>query len=122
MVIKDINFNVIPFWVQFHGLLLETLNNENARILGDSVGDTVMFERPVIEGKMGRGFIRVRTLIQTDEPLTLGFWVPREHKDPTWVSVKYERLQTFCYTCDRIGHDGRNCKFSTDQASSVKDS
>ncbi|KAI9091655.1 hypothetical protein K1719_028098 [Acacia pycnantha] len=44
------------------------------------------------------------------------FWVPRSHRDPFWVSVKYERLQHFCYDCGRIGHDSRSCKFQLEEA------
>ncbi|KAI9116793.1 hypothetical protein K1719_012159 [Acacia pycnantha] len=38
------------------------------------------------------------------------FWVPRGSKSPAWVSVKYERIQNFCFFCGKVGHDGRACK------------
>ncbi|KAI9116350.1 hypothetical protein K1719_012517 [Acacia pycnantha] len=43
------------------------------------------------------------------KPLTHGFWVPREKKDPAWITVKYERLQNFCYRCGCLDHEIRNC-------------
>ncbi|KAI9095395.1 hypothetical protein K1719_026429 [Acacia pycnantha] len=52
------------------------------------------------------------------EPLISGLWVPRPHRDKIWVTMKYERLQNYCYDCGRIGHDSRNRKFqpkSTDE-------
>ncbi|KAK4267647.1 hypothetical protein QN277_024400 [Acacia crassicarpa] len=42
MVLKDVNFDLSPFWVQFHGLPLENFNCSNAKILGDTVGETMM--------------------------------------------------------------------------------
>lgn len=48
MVLKDVNFDLAPFWVQFHGLPLEGFNNSNAGILGDAVGETVMFEKSLV--------------------------------------------------------------------------
>ncbi|KAK4264556.1 hypothetical protein QN277_025715 [Acacia crassicarpa] len=110
MVLQDVNFEEVPFWVQFHGLPVEAFNNANARILGDTVGKAVMFEQPKIEGRMDRSFIRVRSLIRVDTPLVACFWIPRKGLDPAWISVKYERLPVFCYYCGRMNHDGRRCK------------
>ncbi|KAI9076709.1 hypothetical protein K1719_041349 [Acacia pycnantha] len=52
----------------------------------------------------------MRSLVNLNKPLVSGFWVPRKGKDSAWVSVKYERLQIFCYSCGRLGHEGRTCK------------
>jgi hypothetical protein len=30
--------------------------------------------------------------------------------DPIWVSLKYEKLPTFCYHCDILGHSERECR------------
>ncbi|KAI9088222.1 hypothetical protein K1719_029943 [Acacia pycnantha] len=32
------------------------------------------------------------------------------------LTVRYERLQNYCYDCGRLGHDSRNCKFQSDLA------
>lgn len=109
MVLKDVSSDVAPYWVQFHGLPLEAFTNANTKILGDSVRTAMMFEKPSVDGRFDRSFIRVRSLINLECPLVSGFWIPRLGKDPAWVSVKYERLQTFCYQCGWINHDGRRC-------------
>ncbi|KAK4283490.1 hypothetical protein QN277_000434 [Acacia crassicarpa] len=103
-VLEDIKFGEAPFWVQFHGLPLEAFENGNAKVLGDTVGEAVMYEKPKVEGRLGRGFIRVRSLIQLTDPLSHGFWVPRNQKPLAWVTVKYERLPDFCYIYGCIGH------------------
>ncbi|KAK4267190.1 hypothetical protein QN277_024005 [Acacia crassicarpa] len=110
LVLKDVQFKYEPFWIQFHGLPLAVFEDHNARKLGDAVGKAVMYEKPKVDGKITRSFIRVRTLLCVDRPLTTGFWVPRGCKEPIWASVHYERLQKFCYKCGRIGHEHRTCK------------
>ena len=69
-----------------------------------------MSERPMVAGNLDRGFVRVRAQIKLTEPLVPGFWIPRGKKNPTWVSIKYERLQNFCFKCGRLGHDIWGCK------------
>ncbi|KAK4275892.1 hypothetical protein QN277_018903 [Acacia crassicarpa] len=110
MVLEDVKFGEAPFWVQFHGLPLEAFDDANAKILGDAVGECVMYEKPRVGGRLGRGFIHVCSLLQLNEPLRTGFWVPRAMKTPAWVTVKYERLPDFCYNCGCIGHKDRVCK------------
>ncbi|KAI9126058.1 hypothetical protein K1719_003476 [Acacia pycnantha] len=63
MVLKDVSFEKSPFWIQFHGVPLEAFDEQNAKILGDSVGETVMFENPMVGGRLERSFIRARVLV-----------------------------------------------------------
>ncbi|KAK4267450.1 hypothetical protein QN277_024229 [Acacia crassicarpa] len=110
MVIEEVSFDSAPFWVQFHGLLMDVFDSVNAKILGDAVGEAVMVEDPMVDGRMRRTFIRVSSLLRLNEPLVSGFWVPRESKKPVWVKVRYERLQNFCYKCGCLVHVGKGCK------------
>lgn len=79
------------------------------------MGDMVLLNNLKVGVRFERSFIRTRSLVQLKEPLTLGFWILRPRKEPTWVSVKYERLQHFCFSCRRIDHDGRECKDAPDR-------
>ncbi|KAI9117834.1 hypothetical protein K1719_011249 [Acacia pycnantha] len=45
------------------------------------------------------------------EPLVSGFWVPRPLRDSSWVTIRYERLQQYCFDCGRLGQEERNCRF-----------
>ncbi|KAI9110712.1 hypothetical protein K1719_018150 [Acacia pycnantha] len=110
-VIQEVDFGWCPFWIQFHGLPHNNLDDENAITLGNAVGRVMMYESPQDGGKLSRTFIRTRSLININEPLVPGFWVPRPQREPVWVTIKYERLQIYCYDCGRIGHEAKSCKF-----------
>ncbi|KAI9111609.1 hypothetical protein K1719_017299 [Acacia pycnantha] len=69
---------------------------------------------PRVHKRLSLTFIRVRVLVNILEPLTIGFWVPRLSRNPTWVIVRYELLQNYCYDCGRIGYNSRTCKFQLD--------
>ena len=57
MVLKDVSFSEASFWVQFQGLSIEAFDNTNAKILGDSIVETVMYECPMVRGRLERSFI-----------------------------------------------------------------
>ena len=40
--------------------------------------------------------------------------------DRCWVSFKYERLPTFCFSCGKIGHDEKHCRVVTEKQSMEK--
>ncbi|KAI9122652.1 hypothetical protein K1719_006492 [Acacia pycnantha] len=111
IVIQEVDFGWCPFWIQFHGLPHNTLDDDNAITLGNAVGRVMMYESPQDGGKLSRTFIRTRSLVNIHEPLVPGFWVPRPQREPIWVTIKYEMLQIYCYDCGRIGHEAKNCKF-----------
>ncbi|KAI9119917.1 hypothetical protein K1719_009306 [Acacia pycnantha] len=109
-VIQEVDFGWCPFWIQFHGLPHNTLDDDNAITLGNAVGRVMMYESPQDGGKLSRTFIRTRSLVNIHEPLVPGFWVPRPQREPVWVTIKYEMLQIYCYDCGQIGHEAKSCK------------
>lgn len=53
----------------------------------------------IMEGRVWRHFLCVRVLVDISQPLLIGIWVPRPNKSDLWVTIKYERLQSFSYKC-----------------------
>ncbi|KAF7821131.1 TMV resistance protein N-like [Senna tora] len=109
-ILKEIEFSFSPFWIQFHDLPLEGFSRENVRRMGSKLGEVIIFEDLVVNGRLIRSFARARILIDLREPLSTDFWVPRPGLPRIWISVKYETLHQFCFYCGRIGHEVKNCE------------
>lgn len=64
-----------------------------------------------------RGFLRVRVMINTSNPILAGCWLARQGDWDSWVEFCYERLQNFCYKCERIGHVSSECSIQSNNNS-----
>lgn len=110
MVLKEVSFDKSPFWVQFHNLPLGILEGEeNVQNMGNMIGELVWYEKPKVQERFIRSYGSARVLINVNHPLVAGFWMDRPDKSEVWVSVKYERLLSFCYKCGMLGHDFKMC-------------
>ncbi|KAJ1422670.1 Zinc finger, CCHC-type [Sesbania bispinosa] len=105
----EINYDLVGFWIQLHGIPLELMTSKNATKLAANVGEVLTVENPYVNGILIRPFFRVRVLVNIKKPLITGFCVPRKDLPRTRIMVRYERLQGFCYSCGVIGHDNRKC-------------
>lgn len=63
----------------------------------------------LFEDDVGRGFLRVRVLIDVKKPLAKFFWIPRFDDGRTKAFLRYEKLQNYCYSCGKLGHTMRSC-------------
>lgn len=73
MVQEEVNVDLWPIWVQFHGLPFCFLNRENALDLGSMIGKVVAVENPRDDGKLVRKVLRARVLLNVNDPLMTGF-------------------------------------------------
>lgn len=80
---------------------------ENARRLARVIEDIIEVENLLL----ARGFLRVRVMVNTNNPLIAGVWLPRSNDRDTWIEFRYEKLQDFCYSYGQIGHGILECSF-----------
>ncbi|KAK4282057.1 hypothetical protein QN277_013478 [Acacia crassicarpa] len=107
---EDFDFSKCPVWIQMHNVPMEAWCLENAVIVGGYVGEVLLAEDPYYNGRFLRSFLRARVLLDLKKPLAYGFWMPRPDGKKVWISIRYEKLQCFCYNCGRIGHDNWSCR------------
>ncbi|CAL9016473.1 unnamed protein product [Prunus brigantina] len=113
MAIEELPLHKVAFWIQAHGIPLNLLTAGNALEIGEKLGEVIEVEDPWEKGS--RGFLRMRVLVDSNNPLPQGFWLPRAEGQSTWVEFKYERLSDFCFNCGKLGHLYRNCSSNRSQ-------
>ncbi|KAM1247963.1 hypothetical protein TB2_043970 [Malus domestica] len=107
LALEEVQVELLPFWVQIRGLPLGLTSERNVRRLVRDVGTFMELE----DLSKARGFVRVRVVVNSKNPLIPGCWLSRGQDTDTWVEFKYERLQDFCYRCGHIGHANTECSF-----------
>ena len=105
----EVDLSIVAFWVRVHNLPPDFFTTANAMLIGSKLGRSLEFEDFVFEGIMLHPFLWLCVLIPVDKPLKLGFWLPRNDIDQCWVRFRYEKLQLFCYRCDILVHELREC-------------
>ena len=64
--------------------------------------------------------MHVRIELPIEKPLRRGGYISNMDGDRCWVSFKYERLPTFCFSCGKLGHDEKHCGVVTEKQSMEK--
>ncbi|KAM1989816.1 hypothetical protein ACFX15_031134 [Malus domestica] len=108
LALEEVDMKTVPFWVQIWGIPLSLVSKENVTRLIKTAGVFLEMEDPA----KARGFLRVRVLVNSENPLVLRCWLKMEVNCETWVEFRYERLQDFCYHCGRIDHINTECSFA----------
>ncbi|XP_054793107.1 disease resistance protein RUN1-like [Prosopis cineraria] len=116
IVLSDGRFNMSPFWVQFHNVPLRAMTVSNLMKLGKRIGEVLMVECPIVNGRIIRSCARARINVDLSRPLVTGFWILRPELPKLWSSVRYERLENLCCKCGFIGHDSRICNAEREMA------
>ena len=83
---------------------------QNARKIGQVLGELIKAEDLVRKKGVGRSFLRVRVAVDVEKPLVAGFWVSRGDRGRVWAKIKYKRIADFCFRCGRLGHVLKNCE------------
>ncbi|KAL5751043.1 hypothetical protein ACOSP7_025646 [Xanthoceras sorbifolium] len=102
--VSDIDFSLVPFWVQIYDLPLACMNRDMGLFLGGLIGVVQEIDGGDSGDCLGK-FLRVRVLINVQQPLKRGlrfaFGVGGEVCS---ALLCYERLPNFCFYCGCMGH------------------
>lgn len=112
--LEEIDLESMSVWVQIHGLTLDQMVENNARLIGQQIGSVVETGKIEKDGII-RGFLRVRVDLNISDPLVKGTWVQSKGGSRIWAEFKYERLPSLCFKCGRIDHVEKACKYENDE-------
>ncbi|KAM0836957.1 hypothetical protein ACQ4PT_061985 [Festuca glaucescens] len=102
-------FDSVPIWVQYKGIPFYLLTKALARDLGRRTGEFICIDNNA-RGDICDKILRARILMPLGRPLLRGIPIEDEFTDEeVMVSLRYERLPTFCLFCGLIGHSKQNC-------------
>lgn len=105
LAMEEVPMHLVLFWVQMKKIPLSLCSEENISKLVNKCGDLIEVEAL----SKARGFLRLRIMVDTSNPLALGCWVTREASKESWVEFQYETLQDFFFKCGTIGHTSLEC-------------
>ncbi|TXG57142.1 hypothetical protein EZV62_018455 [Acer yangbiense] len=106
--IAQLAFNKADFWVQIHEIPILCMNRKTAKWLAEHIGEVV--DIPSESRECWGKYMRVKVRIDITKPLKR--WLRLKlgkTEEVTRVSLKYERLPEFCFTCGKIGHGIKVC-------------
>ncbi|KAF8088084.1 hypothetical protein N665_0554s0014 [Sinapis alba] len=92
--------NSMLFWIEVSGVPNHYKKDETFRNIGKAMG---LVESVDVEGG------RVRVHVNGDEPLQFSRRAGFANGDVIRVSLKYENLHKYCFTCKRISHEEGTC-------------
>lgn len=73
LALEDIHMELVPFWIQIKRIPLRLTSEANLHRLVIKVGEFIKFEDP----SKAQGFLRVRVVINTLNPLINWCWLSR---------------------------------------------
>lgn len=73
LALEEVQVELVPFWVQMKGIPLYLCTEDSASRLAREIGELLEVE----DLAYARGFVRVRVMINTKNPLVPGVWLPR---------------------------------------------
>lgn len=99
--------NTAAIWVQLHNLPMEFWDGETLESLTLYIGNLLTVDNLTTSLTRSK-FARVCIEIVLFKPLCRGFWIGDDlHK--VFVTVLYERLPTYYYSCGFMGHGTNTC-------------
>ncbi|XP_021749726.1 uncharacterized protein LOC110715454 [Chenopodium quinoa] len=123
IVIREINgeeqpsevfFHHAPMWVRLVDVPFSKRNKKTLIEIGDFLGTFLEIDDT---DPLGWGeFVRMKVMIDVGKPLRRGLFLVVGTASSKWVTLKYERLDEFCFFCGRLDHTDSSCSYK-DEAS-----
>ena len=108
LVPKEISLRWSPFWIQIYNLPLKSMTSGTGYAIGGKIGEVLEVDVPEKGVQWGK-YLRVKVNIDTMRKIVKGKKVCIEGNSGRWVFFKYERLPNFCYRCNMLDHDEKEC-------------
>ena len=86
---------------------------EVGKEIGNKVGQTIEVDKRSWQDDQAK-FMRIKVDLPIDKPLRRGGHIANAEGERSWVTFKYERLPTSCFTCGIMGHDNKYCQMNLD--------
>ncbi|XP_042958166.1 uncharacterized protein LOC122293745 [Carya illinoinensis] len=115
--VNALQFRYEPFWVQCHNFPLAAMNETIGEKFGSSFGHVVQVESDSDGLALGQ-CLRIRMALDIHKALLRGKWLEIDQKKH-WISLKYERLQSFCFHCGVLFHKNNRCSRQRYEQNSV---
>ncbi|KAL8464920.1 hypothetical protein ACS0TY_034418 [Phlomoides rotata] len=105
---SKIDLHLLNFWVQIFDLPMGFFMENVGRFLGNFVGHFLEYDTSNTTATW-RNFMCIKVAIDVRNPLKRHKKLKQANGTPFTVSLKYERLQAFCFMCGRLGHTHNFC-------------
>ncbi|OMO77364.1 hypothetical protein COLO4_25222 [Corchorus olitorius] len=86
--VAQLDFKGIQFWIQIHNLPRELLTKQNGEKIRKMLGEVLKVEEPRGRFALNRGFLQLRIIVDSEKPLTPGFWFPSQDGEKRWADIK----------------------------------
>jgi hypothetical protein len=106
--ITSLRLEETPLWIQIHNLPIRRLSAETGSLVGATIGRVLKVTDPE-EAYGGVNWLRVKVMVDVEQPLCQGRKINFDGINEVWVSFLYERLPNFCYWCSRLSHTESDC-------------
>ena len=107
ILIRDLDFERVPFRVQVYNIPISFTNKTVAEGLCSSIGEVCSSDFSIMEGG---DHVHVRVILDISKPLCRGRKISLDSGNTGLVSFKYERLPSLCFWCGCLTHGERDCK------------
>ncbi|RHN54608.1 putative transcription factor interactor and regulator CCHC(Zn) family [Medicago truncatula] len=105
--IKDLNFSLVPLWIQLWGLPIHCKTATIGKSIGEQPGEVM--DSAVYELADKAKFVNIKILFNISDPIRAGLFIGNKVDGVNWIDFRFENLPMFCFKCGLIDHIEDNC-------------